>query len=880
MSDPHIQLPVEIEDRLWSLHWLPSAERLRAAESLFTQHPQHADAMRALLHGMDRIDAEAAAPPTPTQIGPFHLLRELGHGGMGQVFLAERREPVLQQVAIKLIKRGMDTDATVSRFHQERRLLARMQHDAIAKVFDCGATASGQLFFVMEYVPGTPLTRYCDDRRLTIRARIELFQKVCAAVQHAHSKFVIHRDLKPGNILVAELDGAPVPKVIDFGLAMAFGQDADARISKQGVGVGTPLYMAPEQAAGRPDVDVRADVYSLGVILYELLSGCLPVGEREISQWLKGDLGARDTPRPSSRLGGDPVTLARAAEDRRISGSSLQRLLAQDLDWVVVRAVTKEPDRRYPTPAALAEDLQRYLDGVPVLAGPPSQWNVVRKFARRHRGRLTAAVMVLATALAGTSWAAVERGKSQASVAYRMWESAQRAAGAGEWDTAATGAEAAVAAGHGPAEELLLKATEFWLAASHRGRARASFDLLPEAASNAGSHRRRMMALELQPASADAVAAAAAALVNEAQAAAATNLSKADQAFLLGLAAAEPEEALRQVQVALDLEPRHVLANHALLPLLLFTGRTDQVADASQRQMVLFPLDAAPRFAEVVARTLMGDQKGARDKVESLAQPEEREIASAVCDLVAMFEQQLAESAQVLADAPGAKETVRLPQALLRTMKLVQQLGGGDELAGFRLVPSLVTGWRGALWSAAKTATPPDPVLACLRIAKTAMDMEGLLATEDYALRSIGQGLFGKNPQAHRSLLVSLIRMQGHMYVQRQLDAAQTALLQERIARVAMSLAAAEGTTLAEFRLGLSTIASVNPPRTDQLIAIWETRQPAGDPWPNWFRAKLLSFDMKNAENMSVARWLLDGVLVSHPDFEEAKKLRDSLTPR
>jgi tetratricopeptide (TPR) repeat protein len=326
---------------------------------------------------------------------------------MGAVWRAEQQEPVRRPVALKVIKAGMDTRSVLARFEAERQALALMDHPNIARVLDAGATAGGRPFFVMELVPGVPITRYCDDHRLTPRQRLELFVPVCQAVQHAHQKGVIHRDLKPSNVLVAEYDGRPAPKVIDFGIAKAAGRPLTEKTLETGLGsvVGTPEYMSPEQAElNQPDVDTRSDVYSLGVLLYELLTGGPPftraeLGEGGLVQML-GAIREREPAAPSSRLS-TAHGLPTLAANRGTEPARLTRLVRGELDWIVMKALEKDRNRRYETAAALAADVRRYLADEPVLAGPPSAGYRVRKFLRRNRGPVVVAAALAASVLVG-----------------------------------------------------------------------------------------------------------------------------------------------------------------------------------------------------------------------------------------------------------------------------------------------------------------------------------------------------------------------------------------------------------------------------------------------------------------------------------------------
>ena len=338
----------------------------------------------------------------------FQLIRELGEGGMGQVWLAEQTEPVRRQVALKLIRAGMYDDALVQRFRSERQSLALMDHPAIAKVFEAGTTAQGQPYFVMEYVPGLPITEYCDRKKLGIRERLELFIQACEGVQHAHQKAIIHRDLKPANILVIEVDGKPVPRIIDFGLAKtALPREASESLFTQlGQFVGTPGYMSPEQADPKsPDIDTRTDVYSLGVILYVLLAGMLPFEAnrqpRQPLDELLRKLREEEPPRPSTKLRAERDFLTDAAQARGIEPRQLTKLLRGDLDWIAMKALDKDRARRYGAPSELAADIRRYLNNEPVVACPPSAAYQTGKFVKRNKPALAVAMVFALVVVAG-----------------------------------------------------------------------------------------------------------------------------------------------------------------------------------------------------------------------------------------------------------------------------------------------------------------------------------------------------------------------------------------------------------------------------------------------------------------------------------------------
>lgn len=331
------------------------------------------------------------APRNPT-IGNYRLIEELGRGGMGQVWLAEQTAPVKRRVALKFIKGGIFDSATLQRFQTERQSLAIMDHPTIAKVFDAGATPDSQPYFVMEYVPGAPITDYCDQKKLKVPERLELFIQVCEGVQHAHQKAIIHRDLKPVNILVVEVDGKPVPRIIDFGLAKGVTPAVLGEVQFTMVGsfLGTPGYMSPEQAdPGLQDVDTRTDVYSLGAVLYVLLAGSLPF---ETEQWKKRpfhealrQLREEDPPRPSTKASRQDELTNATAEARGTEPKQLVSILRGDLDWIAMKALERDRTRRYATPSELSADIRRYLRHEPVQARPATMAYRITKYVRRHR---------------------------------------------------------------------------------------------------------------------------------------------------------------------------------------------------------------------------------------------------------------------------------------------------------------------------------------------------------------------------------------------------------------------------------------------------------------------------------------------------------------
>jgi tRNA A-37 threonylcarbamoyl transferase component Bud32 len=370
--------------------------------------------MRAELTNLFAAEASATefltsskTDPIQRTIGPYRLVKLLGEGGFGIVYLAEQDRPLRRRVALKLIKPGMDTRQVIARFNAERQALAFMDHPGIAQVHDAGETETGRPYFVMEYVQGIPITAFCDESTLRVRDRLELFLEVCDAIQHAHQKGLIHRDIKPSNVLVTRRDGVAIPKVIDFGIAKATGAGlADRTIAThEGVILGTLGSMSPEQAGAiEAVVDTRSDIYSLGVLLYELLTGQPPFDSAQLRQasWSEAVRMIREEtpPAPSTRIASQPDDTD-APRCRGVERRELLRELKGDLDWITMRALEKEPGRRYASASELAADIRRHLQGQPVLAGAPSTGYRLRKFVRRHRAGVLAGSLVLLALLVG-----------------------------------------------------------------------------------------------------------------------------------------------------------------------------------------------------------------------------------------------------------------------------------------------------------------------------------------------------------------------------------------------------------------------------------------------------------------------------------------------
>jgi len=388
-----------------------------------------ADATAGAMHGSSSAAATVAAPPREQvgeQIGRYKLLEQIGEGGFGVVWAAEQREPVKRRVALKIIKLGMDTKQVIARFEAERQALAMMDHPNIAKVLDAGSTETGRPYFVMELVKGVPILDYCDTEKLDTRARLDLFTKVCHAIQHAHQKGIIHRDIKPSNVLITLHDGVPVPKVIDFGIAKATNQELTSKTiyTEHRQMVGTPAYMSPEQAEmSGLDIDTRSDVYSLGVLLYEILTGTTPFNHEDLVgagfEGMMRMIREVEPHKPSTRLSSLGDTATQAAQQRRSDVQKLGLLLRGDLDWIVMKCLEKDRTRRYETASGLATDIARHLADEPVLAGPPGARYKLAKFVKRNRGQVIAGGVVAAAlvlGIIGTSigmaWALNERSRA------------------------------------------------------------------------------------------------------------------------------------------------------------------------------------------------------------------------------------------------------------------------------------------------------------------------------------------------------------------------------------------------------------------------------------------------------------------------------------
>jgi serine/threonine protein kinase len=399
-------------------------------EAMLRVHDEDHGFLAAPAEGVPQSPTDRITEGPGTRIGPYKLLEVIGEGGFGKVFMAEQDRPVSRKVALKIVKPGMDTREVIARFESERQALALLNHPNIAQIFDGGETESGRPYFVMELVKGAPITEFCDKNHLPADERLRLFISVCHAIQHAHYKGVIHRDIKPSNVMITLHDGVPVVKVIDFGVAKATAQKLTEKtlFTSYGQMIGTPTYMSPEQAEmSGLDVDTRTDIYSLGVLLYELLTGTTPLdavrlreaGFAEMQRLIR----EVEPPKPSTRLSslGDSATIL--AGNRASDPKHLARLLAGDLDWIVMNSLEKDRNRRYASPGTFAEDIDRFLRREAIVARPPSAIYRLRKFAQRHRTTVYAMVAIVVALCIGTAFAVW-----QAVVATHAKEEAYKAA--------------------------------------------------------------------------------------------------------------------------------------------------------------------------------------------------------------------------------------------------------------------------------------------------------------------------------------------------------------------------------------------------------------------------------------------------------------------
>ena len=402
-------------------------------EELLASHDQSGSFLNQPLTANGMLHTSLHPQESPgVVIGPYKVLQQIGEGGMGVVYMAEQQKPVRRRVALKIIKPGMDSRAVIARFEAERQALAMMDHPNIARVLDAGCTDSGRPYFAMELVQGIPITQYCDDKQLSPPERLELFIEVCHAVQHAHQKGIIHRDIKPSNVLITIYDGKPIPKIIDFGVAKALHQQLTEKtmFTQFGAIVGTLEYMSPEQAqSDAMGTDTRSDIYSLGVLLYELLTGSTPMDGKKLrslgyAEMLK-TIREVDPPKPSTRLSQSQHDLAAISAKRHTEPKRLQKLIAGDLDWIVMKCLEKDRTRRYETASGLALDIQCHLQDEAVSASPPGRFYKLQKMVRRNKLACTAAASVMLALLLGMAASLWQAGRANHEAARAQNEAAR-----------------------------------------------------------------------------------------------------------------------------------------------------------------------------------------------------------------------------------------------------------------------------------------------------------------------------------------------------------------------------------------------------------------------------------------------------------------------
>jgi hypothetical protein len=560
------------------------------------------------------------------RIGRYKLLEKIGEGGCGIVYMAEQTEPIRRRVALKVIKLGMDTRQVIARFEAERQALALMDHPNIAKVLDAGATDTGRPYFVMELVRGIRITEYCDQNNMSTRERLDLFMQVCYAIQHAHQKGIIHRDIKPSNILVTQLDGLPVPKVIDFGIAKATQQPLTDKTLFTGFHqlVGTLAYMSPEQAEmGPQDIDTRSDVYTLGVLLYELLTGRSPFEQKELLEAgldeMRRLIREKEPPKPSTRLStlahDDLTAIARS---RHTEPPRLLHLVRGDLDWIVMKCLEKDRARRYGTATELAHDVERHLNQEPVTAAAPSALYRTGKFIRRHRVALATATVLALVLAAGVVALAVARGfQIERDVARQITalRSAELAARSGQWRQALKQWYQAEAVGYNDQVYLGLQRAEAWTVLSEPARAEAELRRLAKRSdlgNQTGAVLLRLGEHELfakatyQPG------------VEHVRQALAIGLKGADEALAKGLLAESSPEALEWFRQGLTLDPYHHGAHVQSMGLEILLGRHQELETHIRIFRVLYPDDPSPGFLEATELALQGKLAEAQARLDSL----------------------------------------------------------------------------------------------------------------------------------------------------------------------------------------------------------------------------------------------------------------------
>jgi serine/threonine protein kinase len=685
----------------------PEARHAALLEAGATDHERHE--VMALLAAHPLTEAPASAPAAAatiataegpdTLIGPYKLLEQIGEGGFGTVHAAEQQAPIRRRVALKIVKPGMDSKQVLARFEQERQALALMDHPNIARVFDGGSTPNGRPFFVMELVKGAPITEYCDRERLTAVDRLHLFVDVVRAVQHAHQKGVIHRDLKPSNVLVTVVDGKPIPKVIDFGVAKA----TQGRLTEHTLFtehkqmIGTPLYMSPEQAQlSGVDVDTRSDVYSLGVMLYELLTGTTPFRKEELETAgmleMFRMLREVEPPRPSTRVATLGATTSAIAAQRRVEPRRLGGMLRGDLDWIVMKCLEKERGRRYETANDLARDVERHLAGEAVLAAPPAIAYRLRKFVRRYRVQVAAAALVFVVLAIGL-WQAQAAATSNAralaterrSTAKEFFNQARLHADLGDWSSALSQLDKAQEHDHDPVA-IALARVNAWEATGERDLVEDELARL-QRRNDLGPSQDLVQLLWRDPSRPRPDGAAAiewrSALRDLENS---PHLNEAWRGYARAMGAATLPTAVEQLEALLHIDPKHRRAAEVRLWLVLLLRGPEAGLQASERFRLFWPQDDYGKIAEAACLSMTGEDKAAERLAATLQKASSREFYR----LLTTWSRDL----HALLDGARAKRFhatlgARFSRAMLQSTSLVGDLMGSDAMnRSIRLHPS------------------------------------------------------------------------------------------------------------------------------------------------------------------------------------------------
>jgi serine/threonine protein kinase len=593
-------------------------------EALLKANEESVDFLENPVLGIDISLEESPLSESPgTVIGRYKLLERIGEGGMAVVYMAEQTEPIRRKVALKIIKLGMDTKSVIARFEAERQALAMMDHPNIAKVLDAGATETGRPYFVMELVKGTSITDFCDINNLSTQKRLELFVRICNAVQHAHQKGIIHRDIKPSNVMVTLHDGKPVPKVIDFGIAKAINRRLTEKtlFTRYAQMIGTPTYMSPEQAEMSDlDIDIRSDVYSLGTLLYELLIGTTPFdseyllskGYGEIQRIIREEMPTK----PSTKISTMGAALVKVAEYRNASPDDLRKQISTDIDWIVMKTLEKDRDHRYSSVSEFAADIKRYLNNEPVLAGPPSATYRIKKFIKRHRVLVAASITVAAVVMVGfvistilyirmsQALNKVSQLENKAEVDSKL-STAQRLYSEGRYQVALNEIEAMLNSQNlGPKAELLRAQILFELGQGQNAENQL-FPLTKAESEIAGAAYSLLAQINIGTDEAKA---------KEYESLAASMLPQTAEAYSLrAMTSTSPEKALQWLDKAIELDPSHYPSRKARVLIYYGLDEIQKMNEDVEALIALRPADSLGYAIRAILRQELGQLKEAAE---------------------------------------------------------------------------------------------------------------------------------------------------------------------------------------------------------------------------------------------------------------------------